>query len=50
VQGRPQNVQVSQDPIEIQSQRSDPSCDNPSLLNQAARASSGGFAAASAGG
>ena len=29
--------------------RSRPSCDNPSLLNQAAQASGGGFAAASAG-
>jgi len=43
-------VQVSQDPIEIRSRRSDPNCDNPSLLNQATAASGGGFAAASAGG
>ena len=50
MQRRPQTVQVSQDPIEIQSRRSDPSCDNPSLLNQAALASDGGFAAASADG
>jgi hypothetical protein len=43
-------VQISQDPIEIQSRDPNPSCDNPSLLNQAALASAGGSAAASAGG